>query len=108
MEKDWILGYLEAKGCFTTNRVVAGRRSYQNPAFFLTQMEKETLLFLREATGLGEVKKVGNLYRWEVRKKREVVALMEFLEGGLRTPSKIRQYEKWKENVLQWKQRGRF
>lgn len=107
MEREWILGYIEAKGCFTTNKVVMGNRVYQNPVFFLTQKEKETLLFLKEATGLGEVKKTGGLHRWEVRKKREVIALMEFLEGGFRTTHRARQFEKWKEGVLQWKQRGR-
>lgn len=107
MEKDWILGYLEAKGCLTLNRIRTKDRLYQNPAFFLSQREKEPLLLLRELTGLGEVRKVGRLYRWEIRKKEEVTALMEFLEGGFRTPAKQKQYEKWKEAVLQWKQRGR-
>lgn len=101
------MGYLEAKGCFAVNKVVVGGKVYQNPAFFLTQKERETLLLLKEATGLGEVRRAGALHRWEVRKKREVIALMEFLEGGLRTPTKIRQYGRWRESVLQWKQRGR-
>jgi excinuclease UvrABC helicase subunit UvrB len=106
-ERGWILGYLEAKGCFSYNKVVTKRRIYQNPAFFLTHKGKETLLLLKEITGLGEVKKAGGLYRWEVRRKKEVIELMELLERGFRTPPKIQQYEKWREDVLQWKQRGR-
>jgi hypothetical protein len=106
-ERGWILGYLEAKGCFSHNKVVAKGVSYWNPAFFLTHKEKEVPLLLRELTGLGEVRRAGGLYRWEVRRKREVVELMELLEGGFRTPSRRQQYERWREDVLQWKQRGR-
>ncbi|MEM2535781.1 MAG: LAGLIDADG family homing endonuclease [Candidatus Hadarchaeales archaeon] len=106
-ERDWILGYLEAKGSFTFNMGRMKDKLYQNPVFFLSQKEREPLLLLRDLTGLGEVRKVGGLYRWEIRKKKEVIMLVEFLEGGFRTPAKQRQYEKWKEAVLQWKQRGR-
>jgi hypothetical protein len=106
-ERGWILGYLEAKGCFSHNRVTSRNGTYQNPAFFLTHKEKEILLLLKEKTGLGEVRKAGGLYRWEVRRKKEVMELMEILERGFRTPAKLRQYEKWRESVLQWKQRGR-
>lgn len=97
---------MEAKGCFSHNRVVTKRGLYQNPAFFVTHREKEPLLLLKEKTGLGEVRRAGGLFRWEVRRKAEVMELLDLLEGGLRLPSKIRQYERWKREVLQWKQRG--
>lgn len=106
MNDEWAGGYIEAKGCFTFNRVVTKTGIYRNPVFFLTQKERDPLFLLQEITGLGEVKKAGGLFRWEVRKKGEVVKLMEFLEGKIKTPVRLRQYEEWKKGVLQWKQRG--
>jgi len=43
----------------------------------------------------------------EIRRKAETVQLAEFLEGKFKSEFRVQQFERWRQQVLQWKSRGR-
>jgi hypothetical protein len=114
-EEAWIIGFIEASGCFTKNKLKIGRKTkngikiyrYFVPVFFLVNQDVSALEIARRILGLGRVARHGRSYRLEIRRKREVMRLVRLLDGRLRSDGKKQQFEEWKRLVLQWKRRGR-
>ena len=113
-EEGWIVGFIEGEGSFTVNPLEIKRRGkkekcyrYFNPVFYLVQKEREIPERIRNLLGVGRINRHGPYFRLSVRKKSEVIKLMEFLDGKLKSRPKTRQFERWKEKVLEWKSRAR-
>lgn len=112
---DWVVGFIDATGCFTQNEIKIARKTeketkiyrYSNPVFFITNNDPSPLEIIRRTLRVGKVVKVKGYFRFEVRRKGEVLKLTSLLEGRLRSEEKQRAFEKWKQWVLQWKSRGR-
>ena len=115
LDKGWIIGFIEARGVFTRNKIKIRRKTkkgekiyiYSNPAFYLVSKDISALEVARTLLGLGKVKKHGPVFHLEIRRKAESIRLAEFLDGRFRSEFRIQQFEAWKQQVLQWKSRGR-
>ena len=110
-EEGWIVGFIDGEGSFTVNplEIEKGEKRYRyfNPVFYLVQKERDVLERMKNLLGVGRINRHGPYFRLSVRKKFEVIKLMEFLDGKLKSGLKIRQFERWKEKVLEWKSRAR-
>lgn len=114
-DKGWIVGLIEQNGSFTLNKIVIARKTdfggkiyrYENPIFFLTCSDRTPVEAARQILGMGKISKHGKGFHLAVRRKKDCLRLIEFLEGKLRSEVKKRQFEAWRERVLQWKSRGR-
>lgn len=106
----WITAFVEIKGVFTTSKLkikrITGKGEkiyqYSNPVFYADSKDEFPLETARRILGVGKVVRRGNLYRLEIRKKEDLVRLVEILSdrvGG----AKGEKFERWKERVLQWK-----
>ncbi|MFN4133015.1 MAG: hypothetical protein ACK4GQ_01410 [Candidatus Hadarchaeales archaeon] len=106
---------MEENASFTVNKIKIARKTsfglkiyrYENPAFFLLAKDKVSLEIVKQLLGMGKVAKHGGIFHLAIRRKSDCARLVEFLEGKLRSEVKRGQFEKWKEKVLQWKERGR-
>ena len=115
LDKGWIIGFIEARGVFTRNKIKIRRKTkkgekiytYSNPAFYLVSKDISALEVARALLRLGKVKKHGPVFHLEIRRKAESIQLAEFLDGMFRSELRIQQFEAWKQHVLQWKSRGR-
>ncbi|MEM3402577.1 MAG: hypothetical protein QXH08_05090 [Candidatus Hadarchaeales archaeon] len=114
-DKGWIIGLVEENASFTVNKIKIARKTnfgikiyqYENPAFFLLARDRVPLEIAKQLLGMGKVVKHGGIFHLVIRKKVDCLRLVEFLDGKLRSEMKRSQFEKWKEKVLQWKERGR-
>jgi hypothetical protein len=115
LDKGWIIGFTEARGVFTKNKIKIKRKTkkgekvylYSNPTFYLVNKDSSALEVARALLGLGKVKKHGPVFHLEIRRKAESIRLAEFLEGRFRSELRAQQFEAWRQQVLQWKSRGR-
>lgn len=115
LDKGWITGFIEARGVFTRNKIKIRRKTkkgekiylYLNPTFYLVNKDISALEVVRALLGLGKVKKHGPVFHLEIRRKAESIRLAEFLEGRFRSELRDQQFEAWRQQVLQWKSRGR-
>lgn len=113
-ELDWLAGFLDACGCFTKNKLKIVRKTenrlkiyrYQNPVLFVVNNDPSPLEIVRRMIGGGKIIRIGGSYRLEVRRKQDVLRVVELIDGRLRSFKKKEVFEKWKWLVFQWKQRS--
>lgn len=112
-EEGWIVGFIEGEGSFTVNPLEIEREGkrvkryrYLNPVFYLVKREREIPERIGNLLGVGRINRHGPYFRLSVRKKSEVIKLMEFLDGKLVSGLKRQQFERWKQKVLEWKSRA--
>jgi len=114
-DKSWVIGFIEASGCFTKNELKIARKCekgikiyrYSNPVLFLVNKDFSALEIARRILRVGKISKHGSSFRLEVRRKDEVLQMVNLLDNQLRSEEKKRKFEEWKKLVLQWKSRGR-
>ena len=110
----WIIGFIESKGVFTKNKIKIKRETktgvkkyiYSNPAFYLVNKDRSALEVIRNRLGIGKIDQHGTVFHLGVRKKSDILRLAEFLDGKFKSKSRIQQFERWKEQVLEWKSRA--
>ncbi len=111
----WLVGFVESEGVFTTNTIKFKRKTksgtknyrYINPAFYLVSHDISALEAVRELLKAGKINKHGNIFHLDIRRKDESVRLLGLLDGKLKSKLKTRQFEVWKQIVLEWKSRAR-
>ena len=114
-DRGWIIGFIEGEGTFTVNVIGYKRKTmtetrqyrYQNPAFYIVQKDRKVLEKIRDFLGMGKINRHGNLFHLDIRKKSDVLRLVEFLDGKMKSESKTQKFERWKKRVLEWKSRVR-
>lgn len=114
-DRGWITGFIECDGTFTTNiirfkretRTKTRQYQYRNPAFYLVQKDRRVLEKIRDLLEMGKINHHGTLFHLDIRKKSDVIRLVEFLDGKIKSELKAQQFEKWKRWVLEWKSRVR-
>jgi hypothetical protein len=114
-DEGWIVGFVESKGVFTKNTIRIKRKTktgtkkykYVNPVFYLVSKDKSALEIIKVRLGVGKIDQHGVVFHLGVRKKSEVLRLVEFLDGEFKSEIRTQQFERWKEQVLEWKSRAR-
>lgn len=114
-DKCWIIGFIDSSGCFTKNEIKIVKKSdkgikiyrYSNPVFLLVNKDLSALETVRRILKAGKITKQHHSFMLQIRKKGEVLRMIELLDGQLRSEEKKQKFEKWKRLVLQWKSRGR-
>ncbi len=110
----WIVGFIESEGFFTQNTIKITRKSkkrllkykYINPAFFLVSKDISALEAAKGILGMGKIKEHGSIFHLEIRRKDDLLRLVNFLDGKLKSSARTQQFERWKQMVLQWKSRS--
>ena len=113
-EKGWIIGFIESEGVFTKNTIKIKRKTkfgvkkytYVNPAFYLVNKDKSALEIIKRRLNMGKIDRHDSVYHLGVRKKSEVLSLVEFLDGKFKSEFRAQQFERWKERALEWKSRA--
>lgn len=113
-DEGWIVGFIESEGVFTKNTIKIKRKTktgtkkyhYVNPAFYLVNKDKSALEIIKGRLGVGKIDQHGVVFHLGVRKKSEVLRLVEFLDGKFKSEIRTQQFERWKEQVLEWKSRA--
>jgi hypothetical protein len=113
-DNGWVVGFIESEGVFTKNKIKIRRKTksgpkkyqYTNPAFYLVSKDKAALEIVRGHLGMGKINRHGPIFHLGVRKKSEVIRLVEFLDGKFKSRIRTQQFERWKEQVLEWKSRA--
>lgn len=110
----WIVGFIESEGVFTTNTIKIRRKTklgvkkyqYTNPTFYLVSKDKSALEIIKDLLQMGKVNRHDTIFHLGIRRKTEVIRLAEFLEGKFKSEFRAQQFERWKEQVLEWKSRA--
>lgn len=110
----WVVGFIESEGVFTKNKIKIKRKTktglkkyqYTNPAFYLVSQDKTPLEIVKGHLGSGKINRHGTIFRLSVRKKSEVLRLVEFLDGKFKSAHRIQQFGRWKKQALEWKSRA--
>lgn len=114
-DKGWVVGFIESEGVFTTNTIKIKRKTrfgirkyhYHNPAFYLVSRDRSALEIVKGILKAGEIAKHGTIFHLSIRRKKECFDLVKFLEGRLKSPHRVLQFERWRHLVLEWKTRAR-
>jgi hypothetical protein len=112
--KGWIVGFIENKGVFTKNTIKIKRKTknglkfyhYVNPAFYLVSSDISALEIAKVLLGMGKVSRHGSIFHLEIRRKDDLLKLVDFLQGKLKSQACERRFENWKQRVLEWKSRA--
>ncbi|MGC8817143.1 MAG: LAGLIDADG family homing endonuclease [Candidatus Hadarchaeum sp.] len=108
------MGFIESEGVFTINTIKIrkktkkGQKNYQyhNPAFYLVSRDRSALEIVKQILGMGKINRHGVIFHLNIRRKDECIALVNFLEGRLKSAFRAEQFEKWRQLVLEWKLRA--
>lgn len=95
---DWILGFIEGEGSFSTNRGF--------PRFSLFQNDFVPLVIIRDFFKVGSVTYKDNKHGWQYDVYgRNCWPIRVFCEDRIVSPRKKKQFESWKK--LKWIKRVR-
>ncbi|RLG56652.1 MAG: hypothetical protein DRN83_03520 [Hadesarchaea archaeon] len=112
-DKGWVVGFIENKGAFTVNKIKILKKTkngvkkytYNNPAFYVVSRDRSPLEIVKNTLGMGKIRHYNDIFQLEIRKKSELLRLVGFLDGKLRS-EKSKRFDVWKKRVLEWKIRA--
>jgi hypothetical protein len=113
-DNGWIVGLIETKGLFTRNTIKIKRETkkgvkfyrYVNPALYIANTDVSALEAARQILQMGKIIKYGQVFHLQIRRKDELLKIVRFLQGKLKSRRRQQQFELWRQMVLQWKSRA--
>jgi hypothetical protein len=103
LTKDWIIGFTEGEGCFHFSK--GNSKSRGSKAIFdISQDERYILEQIRDFFGFGCIRRVrrpdGTSFRFYVQKFSDILRLVDFFEGNLKSKKRWKQFKAWKKSII--------